>query len=171
MSTIVRPTVIEDARQLWEIQRLAFQPLYEKYHDVGNPHLRELNDITSRIGMSRYQSFTILEDDVIVGAVIYRCKGSGTFFDDLKSGEYYLQRVFIHPDYQHKGIARAALGVAELFLPNANKIYVDFPADLDVNRKCYEANGFLDTGRREEVYPGLILAAYEKTILETNQEV
>lgn len=37
----LRQTTIDDVEILTEIQQKAFYPLYEKYHDEGNPYLRD----------------------------------------------------------------------------------------------------------------------------------
>ena len=51
----LRITTIEDADILTDIQQKAFQPLYEKYHDEGNPHLRDKRDILCQ---NEYAVFT-----------------------------------------------------------------------------------------------------------------
>lgn len=159
----IRPTVMRDVPILAEIQKQAFLPLYEKYHDAGNPHLRGVDDITCRLDSLRFRYFTVLEDGVIVGGVMYNiCSGSKVFMSELKAGEYYLSRVYIKPQRQGRKIAQQAILLCEREFSDAKVFGVDFPQDLEKNRRCYEGVGFRDTGIRQEVQPGLVLAFFKK---------
>lgn len=158
----LRLTTAEDAEILTIIQQKAFQPLYEKYHDEGNPCLRDKRDILCRLNNPKFLYLTILSDDKIVGGILYRIKGSTPFVKNLRWGKYYLGRVFISPEYQNKGIATQAILQSEVYLKKPKKLYVDFPADLEKNRKCYTKCGYKDTGKRLEAEPGLVLASFEK---------
>lgn len=166
----IRETIEQDAPVLSEIQKQAFLPLYEKYHDKGNPCLRGVEDISMRLNHPSFRYFTILEDEEIVGGILYKCKGKGMFFDSLGDGEYYLQRVYIKPEKQCKRIAQRAILLCEEALGDAAYVMVDFPEDLAKNRRCYEKAGFCDTGKRMEVEPGLILACFEKRKKEYDYE-
>lgn len=160
----VRETRREEALLLSEIQKQAFAPLYERYHDAGNPYLRGVEDVANRLDSPYFRYFTVLEDAEIVGGVLYKCKGKGPTFEELKEGEYYLQRVYIKPERQCLGIAQTAILLCEKELPDAKYCMVDFPQDLEKNRRCYEKVGFRDTGRRLETDPGVVLACYEKWV-------
>lgn len=160
----LRETTIEDVNALTAIQQNAFLPLYEKYHDAGNPCLRDERDILCRLNNPKFLYLTILSDEKIVGGILYRIKGSTPFVKNLRWGKYYLGRVYISPEYQNKGIATEAILQSENFLKKPRKLYVDFPEDLDKNRKCYTKCGYRDTGKRLEAEPGLILACFEKRI-------
>lgn len=158
----VRATRAEEALVLSEIQRQAFLPLYERFHDEGNPCLRGIEDIANRLDSPYFRYFTIWDDEEIVGGVLYKCKGGGPFFEQLNEGEYYLQRVYVRPDRQGQGIAAAAILLCEKEFADAKMFSVDFPEELEKNRRCYENAGFRDTGKRLEVEPGLVLACFEK---------
>ena len=80
----------------------------------------------------------------------------------LEEGEYYLCRVYIRPDVQGKQIARTAIKLCEAMFPDAKKFYVDFPEDLEKNRRCYESVGYTDTGKRLKINEKLILSCYCK---------
>lgn len=160
----LRLTTAEDADILTEIQQKAFHPLYEKYHDEGNPYLRDKRDILCRLSNPKFLYLTILSDEKIVGGILYRIKGSTPFVKNLRWGKYYLGRVYISPECQNKGIATEAILQSEKYLKKPRKLYVDFPEDLDKNRKCYTKCGYKDTGKRLEAEPGLILACFEKTL-------
>ena len=145
MSISLRITALSEVETLLQIQKAAFQPLYEKFHDEGNPFLRGAEDILWRFNKNnRY--FTILYENKIVGGIFYRVNGRLSPNVDLKAGEYYLGRIYIHPDYQNKGIARKAILMCEKEFPDAKTYYVDFPKELEKNRRCYESAGYVDSG-------------------------
>ena len=108
------------------------------------------------------RSIRILINNEIVGGILYRCIGNGLFFRELVDGEYYLQRIYIEPEMQRKGIAKEAIKQCEKMLKNAKYFCIDLPVGVESNRKCCSSLGFQDTGKRLEVSPGLTLAFYEK---------
>ena len=159
----IRETQENEAIILSEMQKRAFQPLYEKYHDDGNPYLRGVEDILCRLNSLYYRCFTIFEGNEIVGCIWYKCKGKEPSGRELTEGEYYLQRVFIEPEHQGRRIAQTAILLCEKEFQDARYFSVDFPEDMQKNRRCYEKAGFHDTGKRVEVMPGLVLAYLEKS--------
>lgn len=94
------------------------------------------------------------------------CKGKGRtpFVENLEEGQYYLQRVYVTPEQQCKRIAQTAILLCEKEFPNANCFFVDFPEDLMKNKRCYEKAGFVDTGKRLQEQPNLVLTCFEKFI-------
>lgn len=160
----IRPTVENDVDELINIQKQAFFPLYEKYYDEGNPYLRDERDILCRLNNPKYMYFTIVSDSVIVGGIMYKIKGATPFVKRLGWGKYYLARVYISPEQQSKGIATSAILLSEKYLKRPRKLYVDFPADLEKNRRCYEKVGYRDSKKRLEAEPGLTLACFEKIV-------
>ena len=162
MKVSIRATQENESPELCNIQKAAFLPLYEKYHDEGNPYLRGVEDIVDRLMSDYFRYFTSFSDGEIVGGVLYKRKGRTTFCENLEEGQYYLQRIYIKPEQQCKRIAQAAILICEKEFPHANCFFVDFPEDLMKNRRCYEKAGFVDTGKRLQVQPGLVLASFEK---------
>ena len=163
MNITIRQTIPEEAEILAYIQQAAFKPLYEAYHDEGNPYLRGAEDILCRFNeKNRY--FTILCDDDIVGGVLYRVSGKRSPWDVLAEGEYYLARVYVKPELQGRGIARTAIQLCEKEFLDAVAFYVDFPEDLEKNRRCYESVGYCDTGKRIRMEGAPTLAMFEKII-------
>ena len=164
MKITVRPTTENEAEELCRLQQAAFKPLYEKYKDDGSPALRGIEDIIGKMNSPVHKYFTIFLDGEIVGGIVYKCKGAAVFDRTLGEGEYYLNRVYIRPDIQSKGVAKTAILLCEKEFTDARKFYVDFPADLDKNRRCYENAGYVDSGKRITIQEGLSLAFYEKQV-------
>lgn len=160
----LRKTTIDDAVELIKIQKEAFKSLYEKYQDDDNPYLRDEQDILSRINRNDTEYYTIVDNEKIVGGILYKHHTSTPFCEMLEEGEYYLCRVYIRPDVQGKQIARTAIKLCEAMFPDAKKFYVDFPEDLEKNRRCYESVGYTDTGKRLKINEKLILSCYCKGI-------
>ena len=166
MSISIKNTNASEAEELSQIQKAAFKPLYEKFHDEGNPFLRGSEDILRRLNKFN-RHFTILIDGKIVGGIFYRLYGKRSPTDEIGEGEYYLARVYIHPDYQNKGIAREAILLCEKEFADAEFYYVDFPEVMEKNRKCYQSVGYRDTGERITMDGAPALAMFKKTVSET----
>lgn len=164
---LIRPTLQSDIDVLCELQKAAFLPIFKKYHDAGNPCLRGTEDISARLDTPVFRYFTILSDEEIVGGVLYRCEGRTPFIEKLNEGEYYLTRLYIKPEYQCRGIGKQAILFCEKEFQDAAAFYVDFPKELDKNRRCYENAGFRNSGKELEAEPGLVLVMYEKRLQET----
>jgi len=167
----IHPTQPHEAQTLITIQKAAFFPLWERYRDAGNPHLRGVDDILRRLEHPFWRYFTICEDETIVGGIAYKLAGRTDFYDPLPEGMIYLGRLYIDPAHQNRSIAQTAITLSEHTFPNARSFAVDFPEDLSMNRRCYEKAGFRDTGMRFEVQPGelpqqrrLVLACFGKQI-------
>lgn len=172
MGVTIRPTIAEEAVLLSQIQKAAFQPLYEKYHDEGNPYLRGPEDILRRLNKDN-RHFTILYNGKTVGGIFYRVRGKKGPACDIGDGEYYLCRIYIHPDYQNKGIAKEAIRLCEKEFPDAKCYTVDFPEGMDKNRRCYERVGYKDTGERLSMdgAPTLVLLKKEVTEEQKPEDV
>lgn len=164
MNISIRITNPSEAEELSQIQKAAFKPLYEKYHDEGSPYLRGPEDILRRLNKSN-RHYTILCDEKTVGGVFYRLYGKRSPSEEIDDGEYYLARIYIHPDYQNKGIAKEAILLCEKEFPDAKSYFVDFPEDMEKNRRCYQSAGYCDTGERGRWREGApVLAKFKKAV-------
>lgn len=163
----IKTTTNDEIDVLTDIQKQAFKPLYERYHDASNPYLRGRENIEKRLCSDYFKNFTIYYNNEIVGGVLYKLKGATPFIDELKENECYLTRVYIKPEKQNLKIARTAILMCEKELTGRNIYYVDFPQNLEKNRRCYESIGFKDTGKYLETDPGVVLASYKKEADET----
>lgn len=167
MEITIRETIEKDVKELTYIQQRAFLPVYEKYQDVGNPALRGKEDILYRLDRKkRFLYYTILVNDNIVGGILYRIRGNGTFFTELRHNECYIQRVYIDPEYQRKGIAHDALKYCEEKFVKHGFTYfcVDFPQSYTPSRALFTKLQFADSGKTAEVEQNLIVSFFEKRI-------
>ena len=146
----VRP---EDVDALVAIQKAAFAPLYERYQDEASPYLRGAQEMRNWLMHRQVRCWKILEDGALCGGVTVFLR---------PGGEYYLARLFVHPDHQGHGVAAEALRLCEQKYPEARRWTLDFPVDQPANRRCYEKAGYRDTGVRMEKNERLTLAMYEK---------
>ncbi len=162
MSISIRITSPSEVEELSQIQKAAFKPLYEKYHDAGNPYLRGKDDILRRLN-KKFRQFTIYYKEKIIGGIFYWVSGTRPHGMELKDGEYYLGRIYIHPEYQNRGIARDAILLCEKEFPDARCYYVDFPEDMEKNRRCYKKAGYKDTDDRICMEGAPALAMFQKT--------
>lgn len=169
MTVTIHPTLPAEAELLATIQKAAFKPLYDRYRDEGNPYLRGPEDILCRLNRN-YRQYTIECDGETVGGILYRLHGKRRPFDPLTEGEYYLGRIYVHPLYQNRGIAAEAIRLCEQEFPDATAYYVDFPADMDKNRRCYEKVGFADTGMETRTPGEPVIALYKKTVDPSNSK-
>lgn len=161
MNIVLRNTELTEAEKLAEIQKSAFMPLYEVYHDEGNPCLRGSEDIAIRLEHPEdfiYRS--IYCDNQLAGGFCYRIVGGG---------RYYLQRIYVSPKFHGKGIASSAIIIFEKELSDATLFTLEFPVDRVMNKRCYEKAGYVDTGKREQISQNLVLAHYERKVSPTNQ--
>ena len=159
----VRDTVPGDAEELLRIQKAAFKPLFEKYHDAGSPYLRGVDDVLARLG-DDYRHFTVFKGGRMIGGVFYRLRGKRAPEIFLEEGEYYLGRIYIRPEYQGMGVGSRVIELCDATFPDAKAFYVDFPSDMDKNRRCYEKAGYSDTGEEIRTEDGPVLTVYKKNV-------
>ncbi len=156
MKVVFRQATIEDADILLEIQKKAFQESLELYKDYDtNPANESLEKMAHKIRNHFY--YVITADDNMVGGIhAYK-----------KSNRHcYLNRIYIHPDYENKGIGSKAV---EFILNHEDfrdiELWtLDTPHKSYRNHSFYEKLGFVKTGEVEEVSPELKLIHYEKAM-------
>ncbi|MHC1696243.1 MAG: GNAT family N-acetyltransferase [Eubacteriales bacterium] len=153
MDILIEKAEASDAALLRSIQSGAFERLYERYHDEGSPFLESEEDITRRMSYPDRDYYKITSEDTVIGGLTVR---------RLSEGDYYLGRLFVSPSLQGKGIGQHAIKLMEDLYPDAVRWTVDFPSDLELNRRCYESAGYRDTGRSEVKSDRLTLSLYEK---------
>ena len=101
----------------------------------------------------------------LLGSLV-ACDGEpagGIRVQTLSPGRYRFAPLFVHPEYQGRGIARQALPLAEALCPGALSWQLE--TILEEPRLCrfYESLGYVATGEEEEVPDSfLTLVHYRK---------
>jgi GNAT superfamily N-acetyltransferase len=146
----------EDAEKLYEIQKLAYKEQLEIYKDYDtNPAVEGIGWVQFKIKHHIY--YKIICDGKIIGEVdVYQHKRSST--------HYEMNGVFVHPDYQNKGIGEKAIQFVEEEFKDAVVWTTWTPHKMDKNHYFYEKVGYKRTGIEEKIFDNLILVQYGKRL-------
>ncbi len=160
MLITLKPMQENEVETFCTIQKEAFMPLYERYHDDNNPiHTtpERMMHWLHREGLDMYGIWLSTDaGEIPVGSISVK---------HLAPQRYYLTRLYVSTAYQNRGIASAAIEACEALYPDAISWSLDFPADLSVNRHVYEKAGYTDTGETRMINDRLTLAVYRKDVL------
>jgi len=153
MAIVLRRACEEDLTRLWEMQVRAFRPLLEKYQDDGtNPACDSLETVLCRFRQPCTDYYLILEDGSPVGGVRIVRRGE----DRCR-----ISPLFIAPEHQGKGFAKAAIRRLEELYP-----YVQWELNTILQEKgncrLYEKMGYRRTGEYEEINERMTLVYYRK---------
>lgn len=144
-----------DIDTVFEIQRAAYKPLYEKYHDDNSDPYMESKDTVlrkyTRAGTSGYLFYI---GSTAVGAVRINID------DASKSGR--VSALCVLPQYQGRGIAQKALRKIEQMHPDVEMWFLDTILEEAGNCHLYEKIGYRKTGKTEVVNEKMTLVFYEK---------
>ncbi|PAF33813.1 GNAT family N-acetyltransferase [Paenibacillus sp. 7516] len=147
-----KKSVLEDIETLLLLQKAAFQEDLEKYEDFEtNPACETYEKLAENI--RKYQHFTILEKKTIIGAI------------DVRGNDerMHIDKVFISPSNQSKGVGTAAIQFVESQFPNT-KLWTLYTPHLSFrNHYFYEKFGYQKT-KEIQLAQKLILFKYEKRI-------
>ena len=140
---------------VYEIQRAAYKPLYEKYRDDSTSPYMESKEMTlqkyTRIGTKGYIFY---KDGVPVGCVRINLDSEN------RSGR--VSALGVLPQYQGQGIAKQALLEIERIHSAINKWFLDTILQEEGNCHLYEKIGYKRTGRSEKLNDKMTLVYYEK---------
>ena len=144
-----------DIDTVFEIQKAAYKPLYEKYHDDStSPYMESMEAVLSKYTREGTYGYLFIIDTTAVGAVRIN-------IDDVnKSGR--VSALGILPAYQNKGIAQWALVEIEKLHPDIRKWSLDTILEEKGNCHLYEKIGYRKTGKTEAVNERMTLVFYEK---------
>lgn len=93
-----------EAEKLWEMQVRAFQDLYEKYQDTEtNPATESIDRIRMKLKQHFTYYYSIMADNIALGAK-------------------RISPIFIMPDHRNRGLAQAAIRIAEQIYEDSNWI-------------------------------------------------
>lgn len=150
----VRRAVLDEAEQLFHIQRKAFLPMLVKYGDYGVNPASETPEVF-RIKMTREQTtpYVILRGGKPVGYVrVIR----------LAEDTCKISALSVLPEYHSRGIAQEALKQIEALYPETKVWTLDTVAQEAGNRHLYEKLGYLQVGEEHRVNVRMSLIDYRK---------
>jgi GNAT superfamily N-acetyltransferase len=151
---LIKRASLKDAELIHSMQVASFKPILDKYQDFDtNPANEGLERTIDRLNQQQTDYYLILYDLIPVGAVRivgienYRCRVSP---------------IFVLPDYQGNGIAKAAMRLVEDMYVNA--IVWELDTILEESKLCglYESLGYIATGKSRYVKENMTIVSYEK---------
>lgn len=151
--------VIEFQREfidaVFDIQRKAYKPLFDKYHDTNtSPYLESKEAVLEKYTRPGTYGYVFFEDKIPVGAVRIIARG-----DICK-----VSALAVLPEYQNRGIAQAALKEIESIHSGCKCWILDTILEEKGNCHLYEKLGYVKIGEPQVVNDLLTLINYKKEI-------
>lgn len=143
-----------DIDSVHEIQRAAYRPLYEKYHDDVSPYLESKEKILHKYLREGTKGYLFIENGIIAGTVRVVIDSIG------RSAR--ISALAVRPEYQGRGIAQWALRKIEDMHPEIERWYLDTILQEKGNCHLYEKLGYEKNGKTERIKDGMTLVSYEK---------
>jgi GNAT superfamily N-acetyltransferase len=145
----IKSAKLEDAREILELQKLAYTGEAALYNDFSIPPLRQtLEEIQAEFATHTLLKATI--NDVIIGSVRARNTRSGC----------QIGRLIVHPDHQNQGIGTLLMERIENIVP-ASRYELFTGHKSKRNLYLYKKLGYCEF-RREKVSENLSLVFLEK---------
>ncbi|RJR38429.1 MAG: GNAT family N-acetyltransferase [Deltaproteobacteria bacterium] len=150
MGLVISRTKPEDAREILELQKLAYQSEAAIYQDYTIPPLTQtLPEIEAE--MQNQVFLKAMADGHIVGSVrAYQ-----------QQETCYIGRLIVHPAYQNRGLGRELMGEIEKSFPQARRFELFTGHRSERNLYLYEKLGYQRISR-ETVSEKLTLIFLEK---------
>ncbi len=144
-----------DLDTVFEIQRAAYEPLYEKYRDDGSsPYMESRETVFRKYTREGTTGYLFIADGKAVGAVRIMTD------DANKTGR--VSALCVLPKYQNRGIAQKALLEIERLHPGVERWILDTILEEAGNCHLYEKIGYRKTGKTEAINEKMTLVFYEK---------
>lgn len=151
--TLVRASM-EDAETIWQMQRIAFAELLEKYQDFDiNPGNEPLEMVQWRLSLPATHFYFIRVDDVNAGAI--------RVIDHHDDSPKRISPLFVQPEFRGMGVAQAAIRAAEAIHGSANWS-LDTILQEEGNCHLYEKMGYRQTDETKVINERMTLVFYEK---------
>lgn len=99
----------------------------------------------------------INESIILVAEIEERIVGFANFTEVNEAGQSELSAIYLHPNYQGKGIGSALLEEGIAALDRVKEIYLDVEKENEVGRTFYEAKGFIVVKEFDDNFDGHIL--------------
>ncbi|EJQ51868.1 acetyltransferase [Bacillus wiedmannii] len=152
--TLEKATEI-DAAVLFQMQIDSFRPLLNKYKDYEtNPANESIEKTILRINNPSNNFYKMIIDSKLVGAICISQKE--------RPYKFWISPMFIHPNYQGKGIAQKVLILIEKMFPKARSF--ELATILEEERNCflYEKMGYKRTEVIKKLNDKTTLIYYKK---------
>jgi ribosomal protein S18 acetylase RimI-like enzyme len=147
---VMKQAQVEDAREILDLQKLAYQSEAEIYHDDTIPPLTQtLEEITADFRNQVFIKASV--DGRIVGSV----RGQ------LKQETCSIGRLIVHPDFQNQGIGIRLMDEVEKYFPEAGRFELFTGHRSERNKYLYRKLGY-QVFRRQPVNSDLTLLYLEK---------
>lgn len=154
---LIEPATAEDAREILDLQKLAYRSEAEIYDDYSIPPLTQsLEDIQAAFYEKTFLKATVAGR--IVGAV------RGYVLDET----CMIGRLIVHPDFQSQGIGSGLMGAIEKCFSDVKRFELFTGHKSERNVRLYRRLGYRVT-RRERVNETLELVYMEKRSRRTQQ--
>ena len=157
MNITIRRFQPGDLDTVFAIQRAAFLPLYEKYHDDATSHYMERKETVLRKYMRPGTTgYVFFADGIAVGAVRI----------STDTGRGRVSALCVLPEHQGKGIAQTALREIERLHSDIVTWHLDTILEEAGNCHLYEKIGYVRTGQTEQLKENMTLVYYEKRVCD-----
>lgn len=151
MEMFIRRTFIEEAEEILSVQKEAFKDDLETYKDYKtSPATEPIEKLLYKINKNFH--YTILVEDKIIGGAELRL--------DFET-ECYINRIFLLPEFQNKGLGTRIMTYFENEFPKVKKWTLCTPHKNYRNHGFYEKLGYKKVGEHR-VMEGLSLIDYLK---------
>jgi|NGEPerStandDraft_9_1074522.scaffolds.fasta_scaffold22928_2 ribosomal protein S18 acetylase RimI-like enzyme len=157
LDMIIRRTNVDEAEDILNVQKEAFQADLEKYEDFEtSPATEPIKKLLYKINKNIH--YTILINDRIIGGAEVRLDSPT---------ECYINRIFVLPQYQDKGLGTRIMNFIENEYPNVMKWTLSTPHKNHRNQHFYEKFGYKKVGEHK-VTEELNLIDYMKKMERAN---
>ncbi len=159
MDVILKKATIEDANFIYEMQNKAFIPLLQQYEDYDtSPANQPIERVIFGLNRNDTTHYLIMYNGIAVGTIRIRMpEGSNNVIK--------VDRIFVNPDYQNRGISQEVFKLIEDLYPN--KCWkLDTILEEKGNVYLYEKIGYTRTGKYEQVNEKMTLVFYEKNLVK-----
>ena len=144
---------LDDAAQLWQMQRIAFSEHLAKYQDTEtNPASQTLERVREKLTQPDSSFYWIKWGEELIG---------GIRIVTPKNESKRISPLFVLPQYRDRGIAQRAIKLAEELYGDKDWILGTI---LQEKRNChlYEKAGYCPTGETQEINSKMTLIFYKK---------
>ena len=145
---------MQDAETIWQMQRIAFAELLERYQDFDlNPGNEPLEKVQWRLSLPATYFYFIRVNGVNAGAI--------RVIDHHDASPKKISPLFVMPEFRGMGVAQAAIRSAEA-IHGSDNWRLDTILQEKANCHLYEKMGYRQTGATMVINEKMTLVFYEK---------